>query len=491
MRPALFASTCILLFHLASPAIRGQIGVVLQREPVVGTVTTPDGIPVSGATVEFLRRGGEGFSSLDLALSRSHRVVAKLKTTKDGRFGTHVPRGLFYELRVTSPGFATAVRRWVYTGEDWKIVMEPPATLTGVVTLAGTGAPLADVRLRAWSNELGQLCDGRTDAEGRYRFENLRPGSFVMRLAGPRGASPMWKSFAIEAGATVREDLECPHGARLTGRVVDAATGEPIAGASIGEGWVLNKTVRSDAKGVYVMDGYGSEGYHDLHVHAPDYCRQVIAGVKGAGPLAANFSLHKGLTITGRVLDDRGRPARDVYVAAVNAALPVDWRADRTKADGSYEISGVARPLLHELIVRRDGYASVGYVIAGGMARTTVNGKVSIPDVQLRPARVLAGTICGADGQPVANVTLELHGSNADRADGLLKLADLPAANTGTLVDRYTARRKLVTNEFGHFRFGDLPAGKYQLLIGRQQDEYEVEVAPDKDPKPIRHQIGG
>ncbi|MHC4513993.1 MAG: carboxypeptidase regulatory-like domain-containing protein [Planctomycetota bacterium] len=471
----------------------------LQRDVLRGTVVDPEGKPLPGAIVEVWRRSGEGFSCLDLVYGREHRVVGKMATTKTGSFALHVPLGLSYELHVTKKGYARAVRKWVYAGEEWNIETEPPGTVTGVVTVAGTGEPVAKAVIRAWDGDQLEVFAGHTDEDGRYRFENVRSGGFTMRLSPPKGVSPSWLSLGLEPGETLRRDVELSPGVRLSGKVVDAGTGKPIAAALVGEGWVFNKGVRTDKNGAYVMHDCGTSGYHTIEVLAAGYCKQVVARPKKlTGPIELDFELHKGLVVTGRVLDQAGKPMQDVYVAAVcmGRAAPErshDWLSDRTKHDGSFRITGLGAPLNHELLVRKDGCATAVYSTSG-LGVTPRNGAVWVPDVRLRPARVLSGTVVDGGGKPRPGVTVSLYGANADRSTGLRRGAEKGMAAgraANTLHDHYLATRKLKTNIHGNFHFADLPPGTYRLQIGRSQGEVfpGIEVTADRDPKPVRCEL--
>ncbi len=140
----------------------------------VGTVTSFDGSPVSGVTVQARPRTTAGSN---LATSRSRDVV----TDRDGAFRTDLDKGSFDLTVKPSPesGFAWVLESTVVFAEpqvrDWRL--GPPVSIRGTIT-AGDGAPAAGVTVRLYvpidAEEGGQrpvvAAQTITDESGAYRL---------------------------------------------------------------------------------------------------------------------------------------------------------------------------------------------------------------------------------------------------------------------------------------------------------------------------------
>lgn len=119
-------------------------------------------------------------------------------------------------------------------------------TVEGRVTNAATGAGVAGVRVRLMPAAEGERYDATTDAEGRFRIEDVQDGAYRARYTAP-GFLPVPKAgdqlppFAVSSAAEpMRLDMRMQPLGTLSGRVVDTA-GKPVADAGVwlvaGERW--------------------------------------------------------------------------------------------------------------------------------------------------------------------------------------------------------------------------------------------------------------
>jgi len=119
---------------------------------------------------------------------------------------------------------------------------------------------------------LGDMSSEWSDADGRFRFEHLRPGEYTLRaggggpfgaMGGARGATGGARAVTIASGVNVRADevtggveLRLTDGGRVEGTVRDAA-GQPVVGAAVfvrdSKGRLLSRlsTTSTDAGGHY------------------------------------------------------------------------------------------------------------------------------------------------------------------------------------------------------------------------------------------------
>jgi protocatechuate 3,4-dioxygenase beta subunit len=477
------AVPCVVLaaFLFAGDATRAQDP--LPRDVLRGTVTDAAGAPVAGVGVALERHEAGGFNCLDLAFARSTRKVQALTTGKLGTFAAQVPRGVPFDLFVDDGVNAPIRRRAVYAGEDVSLQLVPAARVT--VTLRdGDGAPCAGGTVLAWDAQHVTWLELAIDAAGRCQTGRLPPGAFTFDIAPAAVQRPDWVRISLEAGVTTPIELTLDPGCVLRGRVVDAA-GKPVAGARVGEGWEMKKFVETDADGRYEMHGYGAPGYGEVRVTGPGCGPQLRRVENNSAGVTEDFTLEPVCEVVGRILDARGRPAAGVYVAAVGGGFSGtdthDWCSDRTDAEGRYRLRGLRSRIAHSVIVRAEGAAAlVGDLPPVGPT------PLQLPDVTLRTARYVSGTVVDADGRPLAHVPVSLRGCNADRAT--LLGSRQPVANQAA--DYCIAERRMSTDSHGRIHFADVPVGEYMLTVGRGigDSTLTVVVAADRDPDPIQVQ---
>ena len=168
----------------------------------------------------------------------------------------------------------------------------------------------------------------------------------------------------------------------IGGRVIEAQTGRPIAGASIylsqSRGGYRQANGRSDAAGTFsfdslapgsfsvtaVQDGFVSGAVGKRRLHGDEAWL-----VLGPGSRRENVSIvmFRSATVSGRVVDERGNPVAGVRIHAwprerrSNAYLP----SAATDRNGVYRISGlvpddyvVALPVQHTTLKQRENMSS-------------------------------------------------------------------------------------------------------------------------------------
>ncbi len=487
MRPPCLWTLLILALAAAStPCTAQEI-----RDPLIGTVLAPDGKPVTGARVAAFRAGGRGTGFLDLDYKNDFRRMGVTKTGKDGRFAMHLPVGLPCRITVDHKPYALFLREDCLPGDDIKIQLLTPATVTGQITLAD-GTP-AKAKLRGWHRyKLDEVFRGETDKNGRFHFDRVAPGPIRIDIDPENAPSPRWLEVTLTAGQTFEHNVQLTAGIKLSGRVIDEATGTPLAGARIGEGWTLNRGVTTKADGTFEMLGYGSEGYQSVHCKADGYVKQVGTVSRKDGPQEIVFAMKRGHTTTGRVVNVHGKPVANTYVqvfgsARFNGEQYHNCLATRTAADGSFRIGGLRPDLAPVVVVRKDGYATQVYALPDAKNNVRIAG-----EIVLTPPRIVRGQLIGPDGTPRPNTAVALVGYNEDRhrldPDGPM------ANNVGnarwSYIDMYVGRRKTRTDHLGRFAFGDVAPGDWQVTASTDQSNELARTAftvkAKIDPKPIK-----
>ena len=243
-----------------------------------------------------------------------------------------------------------------------------PCVAAGQLTNAATGKGTPG-SLFAWHRDtMVELFRGRTDGDGRFRFDRLPAGDYWCVVEPDEARSPPeWLERTLAPGDTWTIDVALDPGVELSGTVTDAITGKPIAGARIGEGWTLVKGVTSAADGRYVMRGYGEAGQPqkiDLCCTAPGYERVSLRDVVGGdGPRRRVHRRPPGGAHRQPVARARGAPSVGGEAAVLRSAAGAR-RLRGSSRQGSREerasrilapAAGDARSLVHADMVRRAG----------------------------------------------------------------------------------------------------------------------------------------
>lgn len=296
-----------------------------------------------------------------------------------------------------------------------------------------------------------------TDTDGRFRIEldpALRPWVLVTARGLGVGASD-WSAartgkeivFALERTARLELDVALepdgpPGMSELTARV-DAslyATSSPPWLYVFGPQTHLEFTARFDPHSSFVLDGLPSRVPLDLHVLIDG--RPVLPREQGTLVLAPGevrrIPWPEPATAAGRlrvdVRDERGEPVAGVPVAS--------WRADQSRGSSEHvttDATGAAR---------RGGLLAGLYIVdlgrdlcATSRAVRVGYGDEVVATLLAEPARVLTGSIVGADGAPIVGAVVGFTREGADEfeigdesdADGHFELPGIPREGRGTL----------------------------------------------------------
>lgn len=241
---------------------------------IVGTVTEDgSGTPIGNVTVRL-------FSGMT--------AIATTTTAADGSYSFTVAPGSGYKLRFL-PSVAHASEYWSNAGtlqgaasmavavggtQQANASLLPAAMaakVTGTVTDAGTGLPVANHLVTLHRDGI-PLHSVRTSASGRYTFANLDPsGRWDLRVADGSTHGVQWwpaapvrilgTPLALTGGATTTIDASVTKVADLgdlAGTVVTAADGTtPLAGVQVRvlRDGVWLRTATTNASGAYAVAG--------------------------------------------------------------------------------------------------------------------------------------------------------------------------------------------------------------------------------------------
>ena len=425
-----------------------------------GRVVDADGRALAGARVVLTRAEVRGFEVLDLGAEAAARSVAETESGADGGFRFELQRGAPVDVEASLAGYCSALRPDAYAGQELELVLAPGVRVFGTLTRAHDGAAVAGARVRVFREAGPASLERETESRADGGYELRIPFRDAVRLeVVPRElAGSGWIELEIGADDACRRDVALADGAHLSGRVVAADTGLPLADAEVGEGWWFRRTATTDARGEYRLDGFGALREVGARAHGYGMERTSAPGADADGVAHLDFALSPARAVHGRVVDDAGAPLAEVYVAAVAAEFAdgsqrTDWLSTRTDGAGRYRIGDLSRALGHALLVSAPGYGTQVHDLPESELETS---ELELPDVVLRRPGLIAGRVEDAAGAALEDVEVELAGWNHDR----FRFTKSATARARAYVDA----RKAHSDARGRFWFGDLAAGRYRLV---------------------------
>ncbi len=262
-----------------------------------------------------------------------------------------------------------------------------------------------------------------TDADGRFAYHDLVPGHLLaMRVDAP--GMPQLRVVLRPGADSALSELRFARPRTLTVRLVEAKTGSAVP-----EAWVhlatFGESRRTDADGIARFGPLG-DGAMSLQVRAEGFVPVTAMGVDGStdgpGPFDVTVTLERGLTITGRVLDEDGTPLGGAHVSALH-------RTDRrsglhahttTDTQGEFTLQGLFAgtwDLRAEVIASR----------RRNRRQAEAEAEAGATDVTLRfdktPAdsRVFTIRVTDPDGNPIPSARARLVGFRGSSPRGAVR----------------------------------------------------------------------
>lgn len=397
----------------------------------------------------------------------------KKSTSSDGTFETALLPPGDYAIHVRAEGYAPAVVEdiTVETGKtaQTEIRLGSAGTLTGKVVADKTSQPVPGTRIELLSvtegdpfglstfmlslfSETDLLSEPVvTQEDGTFKIGNLPEGKFKIKATHPDFAEQTLPAEIKKEGDEVKVEIKLKKGRALSGKVNDAATSAPIAGAKIvlsadTEGQPFTRfmplsekkavgTCVSDAGGQWRIEDVAS-GEYQLQAardgYAPSETRQVSVASDADVP-AIDLTLSTGARISGTVRDGSGAISPTSHVTAVGPGELTEAEAD---SSGRYAIEHLS-PGTYQIIASYDrGEASAFKTISLGA------GDDVAVDLTVGGAYFVSGKISSA-GRPVENAQVILVREEASES----------AAAGGE------------SGKDGSYRVKGLPAGSYTLAV--------------------------
>ncbi|MCD6506404.1 carboxypeptidase regulatory-like domain-containing protein [Candidatus Poribacteria bacterium] len=288
--------------------------------------------------------------------------IIEATTSQKGKYHLHIEgsaiehplhlivmaKGMIYQEFMLSPsknGYLT----------DIDIELEPGPPVEGKVT-DENGNPIDGVEVNARGKTGSLLMTARTDEKGIYEFPITFPYHELKCL---EFSHPLYQDNHIEFFVENPNLLKLPDlillpGKKISGRVLDPK-GKPISKAAVQCNKLpafldlrdisILKTTKTDEHGCYLFQNVStSKGW--VSAKADGYAPSIIPFQfpKNQDTLTGiDIPLKKGDSISGRVVDERGRPVNEAYVIVRKAGDQYLWLQVFTDEKGRFKISDLPK----------------------------------------------------------------------------------------------------------------------------------------------------
>jgi RNA polymerase sigma factor (sigma-70 family) len=264
------------------------------------------------------------------------------------------------------------------TGPDEKgqaqeptFVLPPPQVVEGRIVCEDTGKPVAGASVQGV----------RTTADGRFRLPVGPTDAITLLVVAPEGAPYLSVFHRVEwPKGAVRQEVEVklPRGVLVRGRVTEAGTGRPVAGASLQfrprdtarptlrnllGGFNRLEVTRDDGTFAFALPP--GSGHLLVQGPTPDYVHQEVesevlsSGRRGGSryypdaavpvdvpargePKPVAVTLRRGSTVRGRLLGPDGKPvARALLLCRLHVPIDLAWHFAAEARAGAFEVHGL------------------------------------------------------------------------------------------------------------------------------------------------------
>jgi RNA polymerase sigma factor (sigma-70 family) len=233
------------------------------------------------------------------------------------------------------------------------------------------GKPVAGVGVNVYgSADSGSPLDYvKTDAQGRYRFDNLNLDQTLKLYAHKLGYLANNSQFKIDKKESLHQhDVvigKRPHGGSVSGIVKDPE-GKPVDGATIhNQGGSSNefRETKTDAQGKFLLDDVYADGIgYQLVVKAKGFAPERVEFKPGTAkaPASVEVQLKPGHRIKGRVVNSKGKPIPgvNVYYAGGNHHPGMNFGGSTTTdGQGRFQFDSLPPDVPFAFIA--DGYSEI------------------------------------------------------------------------------------------------------------------------------------
>lgn len=342
---------------IAEEAVKQPIKITLypRSQTIEGTCVDAKGQPLAGVRVCVAGLTNPANGGL-LVYGLQDDVLGATVSDTEGHYSTKLPEFELCRIVAEHPGFVVVEHSFGTSSKPGILVLsEPAGTIRGRVVDAASGAAIQGAVIGAQS--LIPHTGGRgfrltvSDEDGEYALGSIAPGFWnvlFMQLPGkPTWSAVATNSLEVKAGDTATADFHVIPGRRLSGEVIDAETGAPLAGVSVG----YYGSARPRSGAACVMVKTDSQGQFEFHVPPgesyvyvaetfdgnPKSRMMIVEPDRDPSPLVFKGALKKSRGLDGA----RAKPA----AVRVEDSVAVTEEEERitSGADSAYTLRGTLR----------------------------------------------------------------------------------------------------------------------------------------------------
>lgn len=323
---------------------------------LAGRVFAPDMSPIPGAQIE-----ATSYETAQVSRGKAVTDATGLFVIEDLAEGT-------FMVIVRAPGYSDQrVTRVQLSDPELQIIMARQGGVMGQVVSGQNGAAVPKFRASVRMVAPGSTTYGRAvsselfaSPNGEFALSGLESGSYAMYVEADGFAPTFSETFIVNQGITTSDVVvRMGQGGTITGRLVDATSGQPVAGAVVktaDNGYVENpftqmiggmmprtttdRTVRTDSEGNFAIEGVTATIYQVRITHAEYTSTDVKDIVIGEGQTndLGTIQLFSGAEVSGTVFDASGRALPNATVTLSGSGYP---RTVRTNDAGRFVIDNV------------------------------------------------------------------------------------------------------------------------------------------------------
>ncbi|MEE8147492.1 MAG: carboxypeptidase regulatory-like domain-containing protein, partial [Longimicrobiales bacterium] len=341
------------------------------------------------------------------------------------------------------------------------LVLVPGAQITGTVTAASTGKPVPKARILI-KGLYGQ--EATSDDKGQYTLPMVPTSSGWWGTALVAVADDFQRqertNLVLKSGAAQTVNFLLEDGRTLKGKVINAKTLQPMASATVAEGWEpYHKATLTDKSGAFVLRHVDTEPNRVFVAKAEGH---ISSRLQSDGTGSLEFRLETSLSFSGRVLDPQGQPLEGARIRYVQTKTAEGYtkpgsnargRKEHTGSDGHFKFDGVL-PGQVVALAFHDDYAHAETepvdIPVGGPSPDDIV-------INVKAGATIEGVVRDTDGQPVLDLPVTAW-TNWNRS-----------TNTGSRHARrfqWQERANVFTDEQGRFVLKGIAGGKVTITAG-------------------------